>query len=168
MPAARPPRPLLEEDDRTSFDCGRESLNLWFRRHALANHVSGASRVYVLADPQNGKIQGYVTLSASQIARAFLPKPRQRNQPDPLPVTLLGQLAVDKSCQGQGYAALLLQHAFLAALHVSEQVGSIGIVTHPIDDRLRSFYARWGFQDLPHDPKRAMIVRMADLRESLR
>ena len=28
------PRALLVEDDRQSFDCGRESLNHWFRCHA--------------------------------------------------------------------------------------------------------------------------------------
>ncbi len=55
----------------------------------------------VIADPLSGRIIGYVTLSAAQIERAFLPKPQQRNQPNPLPVTLLGQLAVDKDYQGQ-------------------------------------------------------------------
>jgi hypothetical protein len=45
-------------------------------------------------------------------------------------------------------------------------VGSIAIITHPLDDGLRRFYARWGFQDLPFDPRRAMIVRMVDLRGS--
>jgi len=28
---------------------------------------------------------------------------------------------------------------------------------------LRTFYAKWGFQDLPFDPHRAMAVRMVDL-----
>jgi hypothetical protein len=29
---------------------------------------------------------------------------------------------------------------------------------------VRGFYARWGFQDLPFDPRRAMLVRMIDLQ----
>jgi len=91
--AITPPRPLAETDDRDLFDCGRESLNIWFRRHAWANQAGGASRVNVIADATSGRIIGYVTLSAAQIERAFLPKPQQRNRPDPLPVTLLGQLA---------------------------------------------------------------------------
>ena len=40
----------------------------------------------------------------------------------------------------------------------------MGVITHPLDETLRGFYARWGFQDLPFDPKRAMIVRMVDLK----
>jgi GNAT superfamily N-acetyltransferase len=162
--AVTPPRPLAESDDRNLFDCGRESLNLWFRRHAWANQISGASRVNVIADA-SGRIVGYVTLSAAQIERGFLPKPQQRNRPDPLPVTLLGQLAVDKDYQGQGHAVSLLLFALKTALQAAEAVGSVGVITHPLDDNVRRFYARWGFQDLPFDPRRAMMVRMIDLQQ---
>jgi len=105
-------------------------------------------------------------LSAAQIERAFLPKPQQRHRPDPLPVTLLGQLAVDKAYQGQGHAASLLLFALKTALRASQHIGSLGVITHPLDDDVRRFYARWGFQDLPYDPRRAMLVRMVDLQQS--
>jgi predicted N-acetyltransferase YhbS len=164
--AVSPPRPLAGGDDRTSFDCGRASLNQWFQRHAWVNHVSGASRVTVLAEEPGGRIAGCVTLSAAQIERAWLPKAQQRNRPDPIPVTLLGQLAVDCRCQGQGHARSLLFFALRTALEASALIGSTGVITHPLDDAIRTFYGRWGFQDLPFDPRRAMIVRMADLRAS--
>jgi GNAT superfamily N-acetyltransferase len=159
---------LAETDDRTQFDCGRDSLNAWFRRHAWANQFSGVSRVNILADIATGRIAAYVTLSAAQIERAYLPRPQQRNRPDPVPATLLGQLAVDVAFQGQGHAASLLLFALRTALVASETIGSLGVMTHPLDDGVRGFYARWGFQDLPFDPRRAMFVRMADLRESFR
>ena len=79
-----PPRPLAEDDDRTHFDCGRDSLNIWFQRHAWANQASGASRVNIVTEPSLGQIVGYVTLSAAQIERSFLPKSQQRNRPDPV------------------------------------------------------------------------------------
>lgn len=161
--AFTPPRPLTEQDDRSQFDCGRESMNAWFRRHAWANQASGGSRINVITDIAGGRIVGYVTLSAAQIERAFLPKPLQRNRPDPIPVTLLGQLAIDRTFQGQGHAASLLIFALRTAQRVSEAVGSFGVLTHPLEDDLRRFYARWGFQDLPGDPRRAMFVRMIDL-----
>ena len=153
---------MLESADRSLFDCGRESLNVWFRRHALNNHLNGASRVNVLCHA--GSIIAYVSLSAGQIERSFLPKSRQRNQPEPLPVTLLGQLAVDTKFQGQGHASSLMHFALTTALNASEVIGSIGVITHPLDERLRTLYAKWGFEDLPFDPHRAMIVRMVDLR----
>lgn len=120
----------------------------------------------IIADAATGQIAGYVTLSAAQIERALLPRSQQRNRPDPVPATLLGQLAVDREFQSQGHAASLLLFALRTALVASETIGSLGVVTHPLDDGVRGFYARWGFQDLPFDPRRAMFVRMADLRMS--
>lgn len=163
MPAAGPPRALVERDDRAHFDCGREPLNAWFRRHAWSNRLSGASRVNVLDDAESGRIVGYVTLSATQIERAFLCKAQQRNSLDPVPAILLGQLAVDKKFQGQGHAKNLLLFALKTSLYVSKSIGSIAVVTHPLDDNLRRFYVRWGFRDLPFDPRRAMIVRMSEI-----
>ena len=55
---------------------------------------------------------------------------------------------------------------WLAALRASRDIGSLGVITHPLDEQVRAFYARWGFEDLPVDPQRAMIVRMVDLQKS--
>jgi GNAT superfamily N-acetyltransferase len=166
MAEITPPRPLAETDDRSDFDCGRESMNQWFRRHAWANHAAGLSRANVICDAATGQIVGYVTLSAGQIERAALSKPLQRHKPDPVPATLLGQLAIRKDYQGKGCARSLLLFALRTALKASHHVGSFGVFTHPLDDAARSFYARWGFVDLPYDPRRAMIVRMVDLEQS--
>jgi hypothetical protein len=68
------PRPLAEEDEQEHFDCGRESLNSWFRRHAWRNHASGISRTSVICDVTTQSIVGYVTLSAGLIEREFLAK----------------------------------------------------------------------------------------------
>ncbi len=160
------PRALSEADDRYLFDCGRDSLNLWFQRHAWQNHVNHVSRVNVICDTATGAIVGYVALSAAQIERAYLPKSQQRNQPDPVPATLLGQLAVHKDHQGHGHARSLLLFALRTALRASEQIGSFCVITHPIDDTVRAFYRRWDFRDLPFDPNRAMLVRMIDLERS--
>jgi GNAT superfamily N-acetyltransferase len=166
MAEIAPPRPLSEEDERGGFDCGRDSLNTWFRRHARQNHVSGVSRVSVICDAATGSIIGYVTLSAAQIAREFLAKAHQRNKPDPVPATLLGQLAIHRPWQGRGHARSLLLFALTTALRASRDVGSFGVLTHPIDEEVRQFYHRWGFQDVPFDPRRSMIVRMIDLEKS--
>lgn len=158
-----PPRPLGETDDRESFDCGRESINTWFRRHAWANQANRLSRVNVVSDADTGKIAGYVTLSACQIERSFLPKPLQRNRPEAIPAFLLGQLAVDRVYRGQRLAASMLHFALKTAWRGSGEIGSMGVLTHPIDDGVRGLHARWGFKPLPFDPKQAMFVHMVDL-----
>jgi GNAT superfamily N-acetyltransferase len=160
------PRPLSEDDEREQFDCGQESLNAWFRRHAWHNHVSGISRVSVICDTGTGLIVGYVTLSAAQIEREFLAKAHRRNKPDPVPVTLSGQLAIHRDHQGRGHARSLLLFALTTALRASREVASVGVITHPIDEQVRAFYRRWGFEEVPFDPRRSMIVRMVDLERS--
>jgi hypothetical protein len=97
--AQRPERPRRPGDEArlVHFDCGRESLNGWLRRHAWVNQVSGVSRVNVIADAASGRIVGYVTLNAAQIERAFL---------------LLGH---------QGEAAQPLQIPGPVAVHLSEE-----------------------------------------------
>jgi predicted N-acetyltransferase YhbS len=163
MAGLTPPRPLAEADDRAEFDCGRDSLNGWFRRHAWQNQVSNVSRTSVMVDEASGQIAGYVTLCAGQIQRAHLPKPQQRNRPDPVPSLLLGQLAVDLRFQGKGCARSLMFFALTTALRASTQIGCFAVVTHPLDDGVRAFYAQFGFADLPGDPGRNMFVRMIDL-----
>jgi GNAT superfamily N-acetyltransferase len=166
MAQVAPPRPLSQDDDRGQFDCGRDSLNTWFHRHAWHNHASGVSRTSVICDAGTKLIIGYVTLSSAQIEREFLAKAHQRNKPDPVPATLLGQLAIDKAHQGRGHARSLLLFALTAALRASREIGSFGVLTHPIDEQVREFYRRWGFEDVPFNPRRSMIVRMVDLEKS--
>src|SRR5262249_5902684 len=128
-----------------------------------ANQAAGLSRTSVICDAATGLIVGYVSLSGAEIERAFLPKPQQRNRPDPIPVTLLGQLAIATTHQGQGHAKSLLAFALRSAVAAAAHVGSYAVITHPLDDQVRGFYAKWHFEDLPGDPKRAMYVRMSEL-----
>jgi GNAT superfamily N-acetyltransferase len=160
------PRPLAEGDERARFDCGRESLNGWFQRHAWRNHVIGVSRVNVICDLATNSVVGFVALSAAQIQREYLAKPQRRNKPEEVPVTLLGQFAIDRRYHGKGYGGLLLQFALSTALRASREIASLGVLTHPLDDSVRAFHRRWGFQELAEDPRRSMIVRMVDLERS--
>ncbi len=166
MAGLTPPRPLTAEDDRQGFDCGRESLNSWFRRNALRNQQTDASRVSVVCDAQTGAIAGYVSLSAASIARASLPRALQRNQPDPIPAVLLGQLAVDLRYQVCGIARSLMFFALTTAVRVAQDVGCVCVLTHPLDDGVRAFYRGFGFEDLPFDAERSMAVRIIDLQQN--
>lgn len=166
MGGVTPPRPLEAGDAREGFDCGHDSLNAWFHRHAWRNHAAGHSRVNVVCDSESGAIIGYVALSTGSIRREAIAKRDRRNSPDPVPVILLGQLTVDRRHQGQGHARALLGFALRTALALSRSVGSFAVITHPVDDTARGFYLRWGFTDLPGDARGTMIVRMKDLAAS--
>jgi RimJ/RimL family protein N-acetyltransferase len=163
MAGITPPRPLAATDDRDHFDCGRESINVWFRRYAWHNQESDVSRTSVICDAATGQIVGYASLSAAQIEREHLPKSAQRNRPDPIPAILLGQLAIDRRHQGNGYATSLIYYALTTAVRFSESIGCFGVLTHPLDEDVRRFYGRFGFERLPFDPRHSMMVRIADL-----
>lgn len=161
-----PPRPLSIEDDRLRFDCGRDSLNAWFRRHAWNNQLANLSRTSVVGDGATGEVAGFVALSAAQIEHAFVAKPEQRNRPEAIPAVLLGQLAVDVRFHRLGLGQSLLSFALATAVRLSSEIGCFGVITHPLDDALRAFYGRFGFETLPFDPRRSMVVRIPDLRRA--
>jgi len=160
------PRPLERADDRAAFDCGKDSLNKWFHNHAWKNQASNVSRTNVICDTETGTIMGYVSLANTEIRRSLLTKKFQRNMPDPVPAVLLGQLAVDRNYQGQGVARHLLLFAFKTTLNIASQAGCYGLLTHPVDEEIRGFYARWGFENNPFDPDGSMVIRMSHLLKS--
>lgn len=157
-------RLLAETDNRSEFDCGKPTLNAWFVRHAWKNQKNGASRTYVIEE--QGEIVAYMTLAAGEIQRDFLPKGKQRNMPDPVPVILLAQLAVDNAHQGKGLAKTLLAAAFSYSVKASDIIGGFALLTHPLNEEIRSFYERWGFQPLAPDPKGSMYISIRDLKAS--
>jgi predicted N-acetyltransferase YhbS len=162
MAGLTPPRPLAADDDIEGFDCGRDALNQWLSRHAWRNQQSDVSRTSVVCD-EAGRVICYVSLSAAQVERAWLPKAQQRNRPDAMPAVLLGQLAVDVHWQGRGLARSLLAFALNTAVRFSKEIGCVCVLTHPLDDGVRALYRSFGFEDLPFDPARSMAVRIVDL-----
>jgi GNAT superfamily N-acetyltransferase len=78
-------------------------------------------------------------------------------------VILFGQLAIDRRYHGKGYARSLVLYALTTAVRLSKEIGCFGVATHPIDDGVRTFCGRFGFEELSFDPRRSMIVRIVDL-----
>jgi hypothetical protein len=54
-------------------------------------------------------------------------------------------------------------YALTTAVRLSKEIRCFGVVTHPIDDRVRTCYGLFGFEELSFDPRRSMIVRIVDL-----
>jgi GNAT superfamily N-acetyltransferase len=150
------PQPLAQVHDLSAFDCGEPILNEWLKRRAIANQVTGASRTFVVAGDRN-QVLAYYTLAAGAVARANAAGSVRRNMPDPIPVMVLGRLAVDRSCQGQQLGSALLKDAFLRTVGVSENVGVRALLVHAINDAAKQFYIRRGFQPSPVLPYTLML-----------
>ena len=152
--------PLTAEHDVTSFSCGNSALDGWLRLRALRNQITGDSRSFVQAE--NGRVVGFYALSAASAARVGLPGALRRNAPDPVPLLLLGQLAVDRDCQGRGLGGTLLLDAAQRAVGALRYVGFRAVATHPIDDRAAAFYSRYGWVPIPdsHPPLMVLPVQL--------
>ncbi|MBZ9650299.1 DUF1778 domain-containing protein [Sphingobium sp. 3R8] len=161
-------RALTGDDDRYAFDCGRASLNHWFWYHAWQDQETDMARTHVAVDPVTGDIIGYVSLSAAEIKRAS--QPSEGITPDiwltAIPAVMFGRFAIDQRHQGLGHARSLIGFALASAVRVSRNIGCFCMLVHPLDDRIRALFQRFGFEDIPGDPARGMAIRIIDLERN--
>lgn len=156
VPDISPPEKLTAEHDILGFDSGVSVLDDWFRRRALANEDSGSSRTYVVCVQKSAV--GYYALAVGAVAHAGTPGRVKRNMLDPVPVIVLGRLAVDKSFQGRGIGNGLLRDAVLRTVQAAEIAGIRAIVVHAISEAAKRFYQGYGFIPSPIDPMTVMIT----------
>lgn len=116
----------------------------------------GASRAYVVCD-NLANVVGFFTLSNSAVMLKDAPKILTRNMPDPIPVMLLGRLAVDIKHQGKGLGSGMLRDAVSRVLRAGEIGGIRAILVHVISERAMNFYERNGFLKCPFNPMMFML-----------
>jgi GNAT superfamily N-acetyltransferase len=122
----------------------------------MPNHLSGASRTFVVADPEQ-RVFGYHAMAAGAVTHPMATGPVRRNMPDPVPVLVLARLAVDTQAQGLQVGAALLQDAVNRAVAVSHNAGVRALLVHAISERAKQFYASYGFQASPVHPMTLML-----------
>jgi GNAT superfamily N-acetyltransferase len=150
------PEPLSAVHALEGFDCGEPSLDDWLKKRALKNQASGASRCFVVCERH--AVTGFYSLSAGGIQHEAAPKPMRRNMPDPLPVLLLGRLAIDRRCHNQGLGRALLRDAMLRAVHVASDAGVFAILVHALSEPAKRFYLSRGFVQSPLQPMTLMMT----------
>jgi GNAT superfamily N-acetyltransferase len=156
---------LLTADHKlASFDCGIAEPNDWLKRRALPNQGAGASRTYVTTDAD--PVVGYYALGAGGIDMTAAPGRFRRNMPNPIPIALLGRLAVDRAYQGRKVGRALFQDAAKRVIHAAGTLGIRGLIVHAISEEAKTFYIALGFDPSPLEPM-TLMVTLADLRSAL-
>lgn len=163
-PRVTAPEHIEAHHESTAFDCGQPELNEWLRLQALDNEASGASRTYVVC--AEGRVVGYYALATGAIARAAATGKVRRQMPDPIPVIIIGRLAVDARYQGHGLGYGLLRDALLRTLQVAKQAGIRAVLLHVMTADAKRFYQRAGFQESPLDPM-TMMITIADVEKAV-
>lgn len=160
----RPPEPLSAAHEIHEFECGEPMLDDWLRRRALSNSTTGATRTYVACDGM--RVIGYFALAAGAVEVSAVPGRFRRNMPDPIPIVVLGRLAVDRTWRGQGIGRALFRDAGLRILAAADIIGVRGLLVDAISDSAKDFYLALGMVQSPLTPMTLMIT-LQDLRLSL-
>jgi predicted N-acetyltransferase YhbS len=158
------PALLADHHELSEFSSGEESLDNWLKRRAPTNQAEGASRTYVVCD--GNRVAGYYALSAASIAMALAPGRFRRNMPDPIPVVLLGRLAIDCAWQRQGIGRALFRDAAIRVSRAADTIGVRGIVVQAISEDARNFYLALGFRECRGEPM-MLVVTLNDVRAAL-
>ncbi len=142
------PQPLAATHRLDEFACREPSLDEWLKRRALANQASGASRCFVVLDSDH-RVMGYYALAAGAVNHQTATSNVRRSMPDPVPVMVLGRLAIDQRAQGLKLGSAMLKDAVQRAQMVSAHAGVRALLVHALSESAREFYLHYGFQESP-------------------
>lgn len=143
MHTVRTPELLTEKHEILRFDCGVTSLNEWLKHRALKNNLTNASKTFVVCSTD--QVVGYYCLAAGAVEHKLAPGKIKRNMPNPIPVMVLGRLAVDKRWSHLGIGSGLLKDAVLRTISVSKTCGMRALLVHALSDEAKRFYQKNGF-----------------------
>jgi predicted N-acetyltransferase YhbS len=155
---------LTDHHEIAAFTSGQESLDVWLKRRALKNQATGASRTFVACEDR--RVVAYYALASSAVAVVSASGRFRRNMPDPIPVVLLGRLAVDRTFQGKGMGRALVRDAGNRVVHAADTIGIRGLIAQAVSIQAKTFYEHVGFEVSPLDPMTLMIT-LADLKACL-
>ena len=160
-----PPEPLASRHDISQFSPGVPVLDAWLRGKARLNEARGGARTYVTCD--SDRVAGFYSLAASSVERRRVSSRVGRNTPDPIPVILLGQLAVDEACRGRHLGSDLLIDAVRRSLAAAGTVGARAVIVQAIDERARAFYELFGFRPFSEHEPLMLALRISEIASLL-
>jgi GNAT superfamily N-acetyltransferase len=149
------PEPLTASHETGGFACGVPSLDDWLKKQALKNEVSGASRTYAVCESGSRNVVGFYALATGSAARKQAPGRISRQMPEPVPVAVLGRLAVDQRWHGIGSG--LLKDAVIRTMAAARHGGIRALLVHALDEQAKAFYLGHGFIESPIEPMTLML-----------
>lgn len=160
-----PPQPIGEGHEIGAFDSGVPLLDDWLKRRARANQASGASRTYVVCDNQH--VAAYYALASGAVDVEMASGRFRRIMPDPVPVAVLGRMAVGRDYQKRGLGRALVRDAAARVLQATHIIGIRSILVHAISPEAKAFYLALGFEVSPLEPL-TLMATLADTEAALR
>lgn len=162
-------------DPGAGFSCGEQALDTFFARHALPNDRRGLGRTFVLRRAPGERadlpaVLGFYTISMADLEAVRVPARLRAGLPRyPVPVALIGRLAVDSRCQGLRLGERLLTDALSRVVLDSQQVACLGVIVDAKNQPTVGFYLKYGFALLEPEARfpRRMFPPMTTILEAL-
>lgn len=147
---------LTKKINVKAFSCGVPELDTYAIQLLKQDVKRGLTSCYCVQD--SGSLIGFYTLSnASVDASQYLTVKKGVGKHIPVPVTLIGRLAVDTSHQGDGLGAVMLIDAIIRSIDASDVIASKALIVDAINEKAISFYEKFGFILIP-DSKRMLLT----------
>ena len=158
---------LKSDHYRKDFKSGKDLLDNYLKKQASQDVKKKLSACFVILEKEGDqdKVKGYYTLSNTGIARKLIPEDIKKKFPktyEIIPTTLLGRLALDKSCFGRGLGEFLLMDALYKSHLAAKEIASFAVVVDPIDNEAVSFYEKYGFVFIPDSGKMFLQMKTID------
>lgn len=153
----RPPEPLGDQHQLEAFDCGDPGLNRWLQQRARRNEREGISRTVVICQDNSSRVIAYFCLSAGAILLAEVPGRLGRNMPNPMPMVVLGRLAVDSNHHHQGLGSALVGDALQRSDEARRLIGARALLVHALHEHATDFYRKLGFRSSTFNPLTLML-----------
>ncbi|MCK5521155.1 MAG: GNAT family N-acetyltransferase [Candidatus Marinimicrobia bacterium] len=150
---------------KKEFSCGKSLLDSYLHKQAGQDVKRKLSACFVLNDSETNLIQGYYTLSNTNIPLNQIPESFRKKLPKSykhIPATLLGRLAIDTRYQGKGSGKILLIDALKRSFENTNTIASFAVIVDPLDKEAQYFYKKYGFILLPGSGK--MFLAMTTIK----
>ncbi|AKK24724.1 GNAT family N-acetyltransferase [Pandoraea oxalativorans] len=149
---------------RTPFTCGKPALDTYLKQHVSQDVKRDLAKCFVALAPDDS-IAGFYTLSAASVPLDDLPAALVNKLPrDPVPVALMGRLAVHTAHAGHGLGVSLIFDA--AARVMASDIGMLALMVDATDDDAKRFYEHLGFVPLTDKPH-TLVIALSVLRKAL-
>jgi GNAT superfamily N-acetyltransferase len=158
------PCPLTAGHELSGFSSGVASLDSWLKRRAMPNQATGASRTFVVCE--GVRVIAYYALASGAVALSAATGRVRRNAPDPIPIVVLGRLAIDEGYQRRGLGRAMFRDAALRVINAADTIGIRGILVHALSDDAKAFYLALGFEPSPLEPM-TLMVTLTDIRAAV-
>jgi ribosomal protein S18 acetylase RimI-like enzyme len=157
---------LLSSHDRSSFCCGNDRIDKYFRETVSQDVKRNYVKCFAAVEVETERLAGFYTLSANGIPLTDIPDDLKKKMPryPTVPVGLIGWLGRHVDFMGLGLGEALLFDA-IKRIANNTTVGLHAIIVDAIDDKAVEFYRGFGFVRLAADQPNRMYMPVATARK---